>query len=221
MNLKLINTNAAAFVLAFMIVESGPVLAGTVILSGVTGNTCSSYTGFGVDAGGNLTVTCGDSGPAPAPTVAPSCALTASSPSINPGSSIMLSVSCSPAATSFTWTGPGTSGFTGGGQVSPISTTTYSVTGSNSIGTGNTAPATVTVSQSNSTPNPPPSNTPGSRSYLPTSQSPIAEIKAWNYAFETTNHLPHNAKQELVAAMNYYKVIQRDKPTQILLPNPW
>lgn len=210
MNLKLINTKAAAFVLAFMMIDSGSALAGTVVLSGVTSNACSSYTGINLDANGNLTVTCGDTGPAPTPTQPPSCTLTASPSSITTGSISTLIVNCSPAATSFAWTG---TNFTGSsGTVNPTSTTTYSVAGTNSVGTGNTAPVTVTVSSGGG------SGSTGTRTVPPTSQSPLAEIKAWNYAFETLNFIPHNLKVEAVGYMAYLKVIQAGKPTQIHLP---
>lgn len=206
MNLKLMNTKAAAFVLALMMIDSGPALAGTVVLSGVTGNTCSSYTGYSADASGNLTVTCADTGPAPTPTEAPSCTLTASPTSITAGSYSMLSVNCSPVATSFVWTNTGS-----GGQVYPASTTTYSVTGTNSVGTGNLASVTVTVTPGGS-------GLVGTRTVPPTSQSPLADIRTWNYAFETRNYIPHNGKVEPVGYMAYLKVIQASKPTQIHLP---
>lgn len=209
MNLKLMNTKTAILVLAFMMADTGSALAGTVLLTGVTGNSCSSYTGYSADASGNLTVTCADTGPAPDPTEAPSCTLTASPASINAGSYSILSANCSPAATSFEWTGTGS-----GGQVSPTSTTTYSVTGTNSFGKGNTATVTVSVSQQQS-------NSPGSRSTPPTSQSPLSDIRAWNYAFETINYIPHNAKVEPIGTLAYYKRIQADKPIQFHLPNPW
>lgn len=212
MNLKLMNTKTAILVLAFMMADAGPALAGTVLLTGVTGNSCSSYTGYSADSSGNLTVTCADTGPTPTPTEAPSCTLTASPASINAGSYSILSANCSPAATSFAWTGTGS-----GGQVSPTSTTTYSVTGTNSFGTGNTATVTVSVSQQPSGP----SNSPGTRSAPPTSQSPLSDIRAWNFAFETVNYIPHNVKVEPVGYMAYLKVIQAGKPTQIHLPNPW
>ncbi len=211
MNLKLMNTKAAAFVLALMMIDSGSALAGTVTLSGVTGNTCGSYTGYSADGSGNLTVTCGDTGPAPTPTVAPSCTLTASSASINAGSNSFLTANCSPAATSFAWTG---TNFTGsGGTVNPTSTTAYSVTGTNSVGSGNTPSVVVTVTTGGGG-----SGSPGTRTVPPTSQSPLADIKLWNYGFETLNFIPHNVKAEAVGYMAYLKVIQAGKPTQFHLP---
>lgn len=214
MNLKL-NTKAAAFILAFMMIDSGPALAGTVVLSGVASNTCSSYTGFNVDANGNLTVTCADTGPAPTPTEAPSCTLTASPTSITTGSISTLIANCSPAATSFAWTG---TNFTGSsGTVNPTSTTSYSVTGTNSAGTGNTTSVVVTVTPASGGG----SGSTGTRTVPPTSQSPLADIRAWNAAFERLNSLPPNVKWEPVGYLSYLKQMQAAKPTQIHLPNPW
>lgn len=216
MNLKLMNTKTAILVLAFMMADAGSALAGTVLLTGVTGNSCSSYTGYSADSSGNLTVTCSaDTGPAPTPTAAPTCTLTASPATISAGASSMLIANCSPAATSYVWVG---TNFTGSaGNVYPASTTTYSVTGTNGVGTGNTASADITVTAASSTPN----STPGTRTVPPTSQSPLSDIRTWNYAFETINYIPHNGKVEPVGYMAYLKVIQAGKPTQIHLPNPW
>ncbi|RFC32846.1 MAG: hypothetical protein DID92_2727745078 [Candidatus Nitrotoga sp. SPKER] len=206
MNLKLMNTKAAAFLLAFMMVESGSALAATAVLSGVSGNICS-YTSYSADASGNLSVTCAETDPPPTPT-APSCILTASPSTINAGSSTNLNANCSPAATSFAWTG---TSFTGnGGAVNPTSTTTYSVIGTNNFGAGNTATVVVTVTTGN--------GGIGTRTVPPTPQSPLADIRAWNYAFETKNNIPHNLKAEAVGYMAYLKVIQAGKPTQIFLP---
>ncbi|RFC31174.1 MAG: hypothetical protein DID91_2727704323 [Candidatus Nitrotoga sp. MKT] len=208
MNFKLINTKIASVVLTFMMVNSGSVLAGTVTLTGVTGNSCSSYTGYSADASGNLTVTCTDT--AQTPTEAPSCTLTASPSTISTGGTSTLIASCSPAATSYEWTG---STFTGGSRtVSPTSTTTYSVAGINSIGKGNTAAKEIIVTPNTG------GEVPGTRTTPPTSLSPLADIRAWNYAFETRNNIPHNLKAEAVGYMAYLKVIQAGKPTQIFLP---
>ncbi|MFZ1765078.1 MAG: hypothetical protein WAT68_00165 [Candidatus Nitrotoga sp.] len=214
MNFKLINTKVASVVLTFMMVNSGSVLAGTVTLTGVTGNSCPSYTGYSADANGNLTVTCSSDTGQP-PTEAPSCTLTASPSTISVGSTSTLIASCSPAATSYEWTG---STVTGGSRtVSPTSTTTYSVAGINSIGKGNTAAKEIIVT---------PADTSGggggggvgTRITPPTSLSPLTDIRTWNYAFETRNNIPHNLKAEAVGYMAYLKVIQAGKPTQIFLP---
>ena len=213
MKLKFLNTKGAVFVLAAMMVNTGPVLAGALTLTGGTVNSCSSYTGYNADANGNLTVTCGNTDSS-SPTAPPTCTLTASSYTISADASSILTANCSPAATSFAWTGPGTSGFTGGGQVSPASTATYTVTGSNGIGAGNTSPSvTVTVS----TTAPPP---PGPRP-IPTSTSPILEIRSWNFVFESLNDLPHNVKAEPVSFMNYYKTLYANKSNIFKLPITW
>lgn len=83
---------------------------------------------------------------------APVCTLTANPARIQPKRSSTLSVTCSPAASSFTWTG-GTCADTTAATctVSPIVTTNYSATGRNSYGTG-TASATVTVGSVDLTP---------------------------------------------------------------------
>ena len=213
MNFKLMNTKSAPIILAVLMANSLAVQAGTVTLTGVTTNTCAAYTGYNADANGNLTITCSGE-TEQTPTVAPSCTLTASPSTISSGSSSMLIANCSPAATSYVWTGIN---FTGsGGNVSPVSTTTYSVTGSNSVGNGNTATREITVTEAT----PPPTNnsTPGTRTTPPTTQSSLSDIKAWNYAFETVNYIPHNAKVEPVGTMAYYKLIQAGKPTQFHLP---
>ena len=216
MNLKLRNTNGAAFVLAVMMVGSGSASAGTATLSGAAGNSCASYTGFSADANGNLTITCTGE-PAPPPSVAPSCTLTASPSTINSGSSSALIANCSPAATSYAWTNSGFGSTAASGNVSPTSTTTYSVIGTNGVGAGNVASITVTVNTSTSGGG----TTPGTRTVPPTAADPLSVIREWNYAFETVNYLPHNAKVEPVGTMEYYKIIQAGKPTQIHLPNPW
>ncbi len=90
----------------------------------------------------------------------PTCTLTATPPAIAPGGSSLLTASCSPAATSYAWTGGACVGATAAsaacsasadasGYVNPLETTTYTVTGMNAGGTGNTASATVTVNQGN------------------------------------------------------------------------
>ncbi len=75
----------------------------------------------------------------------PVCSLSATPSSINAGGSSTLVASCSPAATSYSWTNTGFSSSTSGGVVSPSVTTTFRVIGSNSAGAGNSASATVTV----------------------------------------------------------------------------
>lgn len=213
-NLKLTNTKLAILGMVLLAFGASSAFAGTVVLTGATGNTCSSYSNFSVDTNGNLTVNCsGTNSPTPTQAVVPSCTLIASPATISPGASSTLTASCSPAATSYIWTGPGMNGISTAsarGTVSPTGTTPYSVTGVNSAGTGNTDTKFVTVS------------TPIPRTgRLPAGSSPLDEIKAWNYAFETLNHIPHNFKWEPVGKMNYYKVIQANKPTIIHLPTSW
>ncbi|CAH1906188.1 conserved hypothetical protein [Candidatus Nitrotoga sp. HW29] len=203
------NIKGAIFILALMIINTAPVLAETLTLIGVTGNSCN-YSAVSIDSSGNLTATC----VATLSTLTPTCSLIASPSTINAGSISTLTASCSPAATSYAWTGAGTTNFTSGGTVTPTATTTYTVRGTNEHGSGNTASATVIV-----TTTPPPGNGGGQP---PTPSSPIAEIKRWNYAFETVNKYPfHDTKQEPVAYMAYNKLIQSLKPTIIFLPTSW
>jgi Leucine-rich repeat (LRR) protein len=76
----------------------------------------------------------------------PQCSLTASPTSIVEGGSATLSASCTPAATSYIWSGGVCVTTTGAScTVSPQATTTYAVAGMNSVGTGASASATVTV----------------------------------------------------------------------------
>ncbi|MEQ1835215.1 MAG: hypothetical protein ABL862_02015 [Candidatus Nitrotoga sp.] len=209
MNKKLINTRGAVIGIALLMFNVGIVSASSITLNGATGNSCT-YSTFSVDSNGNLSATC----IVTSPTSTPTCSLVASSSTINAGSSTVLTASCSPAATSYAWTGAGTSNFTSGGNVTPTATTTYTVIGTNGDGQGNIASATVTVA----TTQPPPTG----GGTAPTSSSPIAEIKRWNYAFETINKYPfHDTRQEPVAYMSYNKLIQSGKPTIIFLPTSW
>lgn len=75
----------------------------------------------------------------------PQCTLTAQPGTIAAGSSSTLTATCSPAATSYTWSNTGFASSASGGTVSPTSTTTYSVVGNNASGAGSSASATVTV----------------------------------------------------------------------------
>jgi hypothetical protein len=77
--------------------------------------------------------------------VTPRCTLTASPSAVPAGGSSILTATCSPAATSYAWTNTGFGPTVSIGIVSPTTSTTYSVTGSNADGTGNTASATVSV----------------------------------------------------------------------------
>ncbi len=80
---------------------------------------------------------------------APVCTLSASSSTIAAGGSSTLIASCSPAAASYTWTGGTCVGNTGATcTVSPTSTTTYTVKGTNAGGTGAAVSATVIVTSS-------------------------------------------------------------------------
>lgn len=139
---------------------------GSTTLTASCSPAATGYTWTGGTCAGNLTNTCTDTlaatttyaatgtgtntATSPGVTVTvtpPSCTLTASPASIIPGGSSTLTATCSPAATSYTWTG-GTCAGTAGNScvVTPAATTTYTVTGASSAGSGNTASAPVTVS---------------------------------------------------------------------------
>ncbi len=109
-----------------------PAAAGSFSYS-VTGNNAA---GAGTPASASVTVT---------PPSPPICTLNASPNVIAAGGSTYLFATCSPAATSYTWTNTGFASTSSGGMVTPAATTTYSVTGSNSGGSGSAASATVTV----------------------------------------------------------------------------
>jgi alpha-tubulin suppressor-like RCC1 family protein len=78
----------------------------------------------------------------------PVCTLNASPNLITTGGSTYLFAKCTPAASSYAWTNSGFAATTAGGKVTPASTTTYSVIGSNASGSSSSASATVTVGAS-------------------------------------------------------------------------
>lgn len=209
MKSKLINTRSVVIGLALLILDAGSAFAGSITLSGATGNSCL-YSTFTADANGNLTAVCNT---APqAPTLTPTCTLSASPSTISAGATSILTASCSPAADSYVWTGPGTSGFTVGGNVNPTATTTYSVVGSNtSSGAGNTASTVVSISVP----------VQQGQWITPTSISPLEEIKRWNRAFENLNFIPNDVKSSPVGNLDYYKKIQAFSRTILSLPKTW
>ncbi|MBK9442824.1 MAG: hypothetical protein IPN53_16580 [Comamonadaceae bacterium] len=76
----------------------------------------------------------------------PICTLTAAPDSIRRGGSSMLTASCSPAASTYTWTGGTCAGVSlSTCNVAPGVSTSYTVTGTNSSGTSNSASAIVTL----------------------------------------------------------------------------
>jgi YD repeat-containing protein len=80
--------------------------------------------------------------------IRPSCTLTASPASIAAGASSTLNASCSPAASSYFWTGGTCAGQSGSSCiVSPSATTMYTVAGVNPAGTGTAASTSVTVTK--------------------------------------------------------------------------
>lgn len=113
--------------------------------------------------------------------VVPVCSLSSSPGTINRGGSSTLTASCTPAATSYTWTNSGFASSAPSGSVSPTSTTTYSVVGNNAAGSSASASTTVTVNQPPTcslTPSPSTINRGGS-STLTASCTPAATSYVW------------------------------------------
>lgn len=140
----------------------------------------TTYTVRGINAAGSgntatLTITVS--------TPTPNCTLTANPATIDMGGTSTLTASCSPAATSYTWTGLGCAGKTTDicetGALA--STTVYSVNGINTAGTGNSASATVTVAKPSCTLTAAPSSVaPGGSSILTATCSPsVGTTYAW------------------------------------------
>ena len=215
MKTKLINARITVIGLALLMFNAGSVLASSITLNGATGNTCafSTYTG---DSSGNLTVTCATTTTTDA-TAAPVCAPYASVNPISAGGATTLYANCSNLTntTTYAWTANSTSNFSTASSVgvNPQANTTYSVIATNNVGPSTSASVTVTVSTTTTT-----TTTQG----MPTETSPLAEIKRWNYAFETVNKYPfHDLRQEAVSYMSYNKLIQSQKPSIIFLPTSW
>ncbi|MBK6999730.1 MAG: DUF1566 domain-containing protein [Rhodoferax sp.] len=136
-----------------------PNTPGSLFLSGSPVAVVGGGSAWGVDFGSGRSDTIPRSqisnrvrlvrGGLPASNPAPVCTLSASPASITTGGSSTLTANCSPAATSFTWTGGTCAGTTSATcSVTPGSTTTYTVTGINTGVTGTAASATVTVNPS-------------------------------------------------------------------------
>ena len=120
----------------------------------------------------------------------PVCELTASVNVINAGGNATLVVSCTPAATSYSWTNTSFGTTQSSGVVSPAGATTYKVTGFNEVGAGNVASATVSVATPTLTPEDaqiptctltasPAEITPGGWTTLQASCSPAATSYDW------------------------------------------
>ena len=126
----------------------------TLSATAATGSSFAGWSGGGCSGTGSCAVTMNAAQNVTAtftlvPVSLPSCTLTATPASISAGSSSTLTANCSPAATSYTWSGGSCAGTTGAScTVTPAATTTYTVAGSNSGGNGTSASATVTVTTS-------------------------------------------------------------------------
>jgi C1A family cysteine protease len=118
--------------------------AGNVAGGKVNPTKTTTYSVKGMNSAGtsnlaSVTVTMAGNNPPP------TCTLTASSTSVVPGTAVKLTTSCTPAATSWTWGNTGFAASAAGGNVTPTATTTYTVSGNNSVGSGKVASTTVTV----------------------------------------------------------------------------
>ncbi|MBV5332507.1 hypothetical protein JZU54_02845, partial [bacterium] len=178
---------------------------GGTITSGATNGSTKTYTLQAADVGSYLAycvTPVASSGATPgsetcsaetalvttAPVSIPVCQLTASPSTIASGSSATLQASCSPAATSYRWSGACASVTGATCTVAPTATTTYNVTGSNASGSRNPASATVTVTDPSPTLSLPlctlsanPSTVlPGGTSTLTASCSPTATTYTWS-----------------------------------------
>lgn len=112
--------------------------------TGLAGLTTYSYTVKACDAVGN----CSAASAAVSATTAisaPVCTLVATPVAIETGASSTVSVSCTPAASSYAWTNTGFASTVTSGTVTPLVTTTYKVVGSNAAGAGSEASVTVAV----------------------------------------------------------------------------
>ena len=129
--------------------DAGGTMQSSVSISAIAGQTYQIAVDGYYGASGSISLNVSQ---AATPSI-PNCTLTASSASISAGSSSTLTASCTPAATSYVWTGGTCAGKTTSTcTVTPASTTTYTVAGTNSAGTGTAASATVTVTAVTATP---------------------------------------------------------------------
>lgn len=178
MKTKLMNTKAAAFILAFMMVDSGPALAATVSLSGAT-NSCS-YDSYTALANGNLSVICsGGTTPPLAPTEVPACTSLIVSPV---STSYVLTANCT-GADSYKWTGGTAAGSTSTTvTVSPTAQTVYLVQGLNSKGLS--LPVEATVTPQTSAP-PPSSDIPANCTVVDITWAP-----GFKFGITPVHHLP-------------------------------
>jgi len=130
--------------------------SGIADISSVQSHTCALTTGAGVKCWGyNYDAQLGDENPKidsyiPVDVMgvsgaAPVCKLTAAySPTLGTGT-YTLTASCTPAATSYVWTGGNCAGITGATCiVTPLTSTTYTAAGTDSVGTGIASSAAVT-----------------------------------------------------------------------------
>lgn len=160
MKFKFRNTGGVLFGLALLTINAGLGLASaaTLTMSGITGNSCSSYESFNSDSSGNLTINgCIVSGGGGGTS---SCSLTLAptNSTITLGATPTLTAACTPVnAATFTWAVSTAAvptftaiTFTNGSTINPTVNTTYKVTGldTNNVSLGSATKAVV-VSESN------------------------------------------------------------------------
>lgn len=112
----------------------------------------------------------------------PTCTLTPASSSIAPNGASLLTANCTPAATSYTWTGGNCAGIAANTCNATLATGSqpYTVQGSNVAGAGNIASATVTVAAPTCTVTPASSSiAPDGHSILTANCSPAATSYLW------------------------------------------
>lgn len=105
----------------------------------------STYSVIGWNADGasnNASVTVTVTGP---PLVPPTCTLTASATTVDPGTATILTANCSPTATSYSWSNGILNSSASVGTVYPRITTTYTLRASNAAGIGPETRLTVNV----------------------------------------------------------------------------
>lgn len=131
---QLFTVTASAGYTASVAGTCGGALAGNTYTTSIVTANCSVAASFAASSG-------------------PICTLAASRPNpVRPRQSNTLTVTCNPAATSYSWTGTGcATNTTASCTVKPVKTTTYSVTGTKGLLTS-TASATVTVKAVDLTP---------------------------------------------------------------------
>ncbi len=148
MKLNLIKTAITVFCGILLMIDMKYALAAnlTMNVNGAAKSSCA-YTSYSSDSSGNITVNCSSTEGINIPQErVPQCSLASLLSPIIKGSTTDLVASCSPEATSYTWTNTGVATTNSPNvSVSPPITTTYTVVGTNATGSGNAATFTLPV----------------------------------------------------------------------------